>query len=526
MGTTRRWKVAGFAALVAAAAVGVGSLGVLFLAPHRIDDIRQSVSAMGQTYELPRGVPLVARGDAETRVLDTFSKVFVNIAKQSRPALVFIRTRKTVVAERQRFPFPDEFFAPFLPPGGRGRGGVQEGAGSGFIVDLAKGYVITNNHVVEDSDDIRVKAFDDREFKAKLIGREPSVDVAVLQLEEFGNGRGLAQVGFGDSEVVEVGDWVVALGAPFSLPQTLTVGVVSAMGRGNVVGNGALEDFIQTDAAINPGNSGGPLLNLDGQVVGVNTAIASNTGSSAGIGFAVPSNMVRLAAEMLINEGRVTRGFLGIEGRDFRELPEDVLKNLRVEVGAPGTLVVNVVSGSPAEKAGVRPYDVVRTLNGGPVASFAQLRARLAFTKPGTPVRVGLLRDGTELELEVIIGSFDTAQAQRSTEGEQEEGSEGQSARGALEEFGLALAPLNPTLRRQLGLRATEGAVITEVDDESEAALAGLRRGDVVVEVNRAGVSTPGDVATALERARQAGRDVLFLIERDGRNQLILHRQR
>jgi len=393
----RRAVALGYALVCTAALVGVASLWVLFFAPDRIDDIRRSVSAMGAAYQLPETPSLVKHSEGEIAVLKTFSKVFSSVAKQARPSLVFIRTRREVQAQRRGRPFPDDFFLPFAPPGfgpEEGRGGrdrgMQEGAGSGFIVDLAKGYVITNNHVVEDSSDIRVKLFDDREFKAKLIGREPSVDVAVIQLENFVAG-GLRPVGFGNSDDVEVGDWVVALGAPFALPQTLTMGVVSAVGRGNIVGNGALEDFIQTDAAINPGNSGGPLLNLEGQVIGINTAISSPTGSSAGIGFAVPANMARLAVEQLINEGHVTRGFLGIEGRDFKDLSDDVLKNLKVEDSSPGTLVVNVVPGSPAEKAGLKPYDILRTLGGAPVTSFAQLRARLAFTPPGTKVKLGIV---------------------------------------------------------------------------------------------------------------------------------------
>jgi serine protease Do len=368
-----------------------------------------------------------------------------------------------------------------------------------------------------------VKTFDDREFKARLVGREASVDVAVLQLTGF-NGRGLAQVGFGDSNNVEVGDWVVALGAPFSLPQTLTMGVISAVGRGNVVGNGALEDFIQTDAAINPGNSGGPLLNLEGQVVGVNTAIASNTGSSAGIGFAVPSNMVRLAAEMLINEGRVTRGFLGVEGRDFKELPDEVLANLKVDTTNSGTLIINIVKESPAEKAGLRTYDVIATLGGVPVTSFAQLRAKLAFTKPGTAIELGIVREGKPLTVTVTIGAFDDGRLRAGREGNDSENES--DGNGVLETFGILAAPLNPALREELGVRATKGAILTDVDEESEAALAGLRRGDVIVEINRAAVTGPSDVKNALEKAQQAGRDVLFLVERGGRDQLILYRQR
>ncbi|MEY4064733.1 MAG: hypothetical protein RIR26_941, partial [Pseudomonadota bacterium] len=418
------------------------------------------------------------------------------------------------------FPFPDDFFFPFFPPGGGGRErGVQEAAGSGFLVDLKNGYVMTNNHVVQEANDITVQTFDDRKFKAKLVGREPSVDVAILKLENFTQGS-LKQLGLADSDEVEVGDWVVALGAPFSLPQTLTVGVVSALGRGGVLGGGAIEDFIQTDAAINPGNSGGPLLNLDGKVIGINTAISSPTGSYAGIGFAVPTNMARLAAEMLINEGRVTRGFLGIDGRDFGELSPDVLKELKLTEDSPGTMIVGVVKGSPAEKAELKPYDVIQSLNGTSISSFSQLRTRLAFTKPGTEVKLGIVRDGKPMEVRVKIGQFSPEVANQETD----ENSD--SVSGVAGEFGLSLKPLSGELRKQLGIRAQQGILISAVSDDSYAAFAGLRRGDVIVEINRKPMKSIKDIESALKTSKDSPRDLLFLIERNGRNQLIVLRQR
>ncbi|MFZ9521507.1 MAG: S1C family serine protease, partial [Silvanigrellaceae bacterium] len=271
---TKRFAVA---ALIVCALFGIVSGGVLMFAPEKLDDVQNSLTALGSKgYKLPDVAPIPHSSEQEIKTLKTFSKVFVNLAKQSRPALVFIKTRREAAPRgRGGFPFPDDFFFPFFPPGGGPRDrGAQEAAGSGFIVDLKSGYVMTNNHVVQDATDITVQTFDDRKFKAKLVGSEPSVDVAVMKLENFTPGS-LRQLGLADSDGVEVGDWVVALGAPFSLPQTLTVGVVSALGRGGVLGGGAIEDFIQPDAAINPGNSGGPLLNLDGKVIGINTAISS-----------------------------------------------------------------------------------------------------------------------------------------------------------------------------------------------------------------------------------------------------------
>jgi len=520
MNGTKRFFLA---SLILAALFGVFSGSVLLLAPEKIDDVKNSVMAMASKgYKLPDVSPIPHNSD-EVRTLKTFSKVFVNLAKQSRPALVFIKTKREVqVRGRGGFPFPDDFFFPFFPPGQGGGGrerGVQEAAGSGFIVDLKSGYVMTNNHVVQDANDITVQTFDDRKFKAKLIGSEPSVDVAVLKMEGFSSGS-LRQLGLADSDVVEVGDWVVALGAPFSLPQTLTVGVVSALGRGGVLGGGAIEDFIQTDAAINPGNSGGPLLNLDGKVIGINTAISSPTGSSAGIGFAVPANMARLAAEMLINEGRVTRGFLGIDGRDFGELSPDVLKELKLTEDSQGTMIVGVVKGSPAEKAELKPYDVIQTLNGSPISSFSQLRTRLAFTKPGTEVRLGILRDGKQMEMKVKIGQFSPEVARR----DNDEGDSEQD--GVSGEFGLSLKNLSGELRKQLGIRAAHGVLVAGVSDDSYASFAGLRRGDVITEINRKSVKSIKDVEGALKQSKDKPRDLLFLIERNGRNQLIVLRQR
>jgi serine protease Do len=513
------------AALGTCALFGLVSGGVLLFAPDKLDEVQNSLSALGSKgYKLPDVPAIPHSSEQEIKTLKTFSKVFVNLAKQSRPALVFIKTKRASQSRGMRgFPFPDDFFFPFLPPGGGGgpreRGGVQEAAGSGFIVDLKSGYVMTNNHVVQDASEITVETFDDRKFKAKLIGSEPSVDVAVLKLENF-NAGSLRQLGLADSDVVEVGDWVVALGAPFSLPQTLTVGVVSALGRGGVLGRGAIEDFIQTDAAINPGNSGGPLVNLDGKVIGINTAISSPTGSSAGIGFAVPANMAKLAAEMLINEGRVTRGFLGIDGRDFSELSPDILRELKLNEDSQGTMIVAVVKGSPAEKAELKPYDVIQFLNGTPVTSFSQLRTRLAFTKPGTEVKLGILRDGRQMELKVKVGQLTPEVVKNSADDDADNDS------GIASEFGLSIKNLTAELRKQLGIRSNQGVLITGVSEESYAAFAGLRRGDVITEINRKSVKTTKDIESAIKNSKDKSRDLLFLIERNGRNQLIVLRLR
>ena len=342
---------------------------------------------------------VLASAPAPSNMQD-MSRIFVNIAKQTRPALVYIEVRGRATQTNLPEGIPPQFFQQFGVPQ---RPQEQRGAGSGFITDLANGYVITNAHVVKNANELKVTTFDNRKFSAKVVGTDPSVDIAVLKLQNF-TPASLKQVNFGNSDSMEVGDWVVALGAPFGLPQTLTHGVVSALGRGDIGGNQALEDFIQTDAPINPGNSGGPLLNLKGEVIGINTAISSPSGSSAGIGFAVPSHMGQLAAEMLIKDGKITRGYLGFQGQDLRDLSPDVLAQLKVTEETAGALVAGVLPESPADKGGLKSYDMITALNGKPVSSFTQLRTKIAFTKPGTEVSLSVRRGGRPTELKLTLG--------------------------------------------------------------------------------------------------------------------------
>lgn len=496
----------------------VGTWAVPSSLPIKAPFLNTAVAEASGNYRLPSATPPNPNSQEDVKVLRTFSKVFVNIAKETRPSLVFIETVTK----------PSNSQAP-MPRGPRGGGdlfdfffrqpqGPRAGAGSGFIVDLKGGYVITNNHVAADATDITVTTFDNRKFKAKLVGAEAAIDIAVLKLENF-TPNGLRQATLADSDAVEVGDWVVALGAPFGLPQTLTVGVVSALGRGNLMGRDALEDFIQTDAAINPGNSGGPLLNIDGKVVGINTMISSPTGSSAGIGFAVPSNMARLAAEQLINTGKVTRGYLGLEGQDTQDLDSDVASTLGVKEGIAGALVQNVVPGSPADKAGLKPYDVIVGVAGAPVANFQQLRARVAFTKPGTTVKIQYFRDGKKSDTNLTVGAFPSERELASSSMGRSGGSTQNDVRS---EFGFAATPLTPQMRNEFKVRAANGFLVREVAEDSPAARAGLRRGDVIVEINRRPVKTEAELGRILGEAAKSNRDVLFLIERQGRNQLLV----
>jgi serine protease Do len=473
-------------------------------------------------YKMPAAGPLSAAIGEDVKVLKSFSKVFVNIAKETRPALVFIETQTKPDENELKEPSPQEdprkFFEFFFKGGPRPdrsqpRGGG--GAGSGFIVDLKEGYVITNNHVAANTSNITVTTFDNRKFKAKVVGADKSVDIAVLKLEKFSPGE-LKQASLGDSDGAEVGDWVVALGAPYGLPQTLTVGVVSALGRGNLIGGQALEDFIQTDAAINPGNSGGPLLSIDGRVVGINTMISSPTGSSAGIGFAVPSNMAKLVAEMLINDGKVTRGYLGLEGRNVQDMGPEVTKKLGLNESAEGAFVLNVVPSGPADKAGLKPYDVVTNVGSHSISNFQQLRTRVAFTAPGTKVKVQLLRDGKKTSAELVVGTFPTEKEMAASNKKQTGSQE-----TVLEKYGIAVLDLNAQQKKQNG--GTKGNVaISGVQEGSLADRAGLQSQDIILELNRKPLRNSSELGKQLKEAEENGRDVLLLIERNGRSQLLV----
>ena len=426
------------------------------------------------------------------------SKAFAAVAKKAGPAVVFVQVEKVVVKRGPAFePFPfgspfdffgDEFFERFF---GRRfpRKYRQMGAGSGFIISK-DGYIITNNHVVADADKVKVKLADGREFNAKIVGTDPASDVAVLKIEA----ENLPVLPLGDSDKIEVGEWVLAIGNPFGLTQTVTVGVISAKGRSGV-GITDYEDFIQTDAAINPGNSGGPLVNLRGEAIGMNTAIFTRSGGYMGIGFAIPINMVKIITEQLIKTGKVTRGWLGVV---IQELNEDLAKSFGLEK-PEGALVTEVAENSPAERAGLKPGDVIVEYNGKPVKNVAELRTMVALTPPGTKVKLVVVRKGKRKTLEVTIGNQPQSLALLTGQDE------------FLKKLGLEVQPLTPELAEQFGYGVKEGVIITGVAPGSPAAMAGLRPGMLVEEVNHQKVRTLKDFARALAQSKKTGR-VLFLV--------------
>ncbi|AEH44896.1 protease Do [Thermodesulfatator indicus DSM 15286] len=426
------------------------------------------------------------------------SHAFAQVAKKAGPAVVFVQVEKVIVKQgpaMEPFPFgsPFDFFGPdFFERFFRERFPhkyKQMAAGSGFIISK-DGYIITNNHVVANADKVTVKLADGREFKAKIVGTDPASDVAVLKIKA----DNLPVLPLGDSDKIQVGEWVIAIGNPFGLTQTVTVGVISAKGRSGM-GITDYEDFIQTDAAINPGNSGGPLVNLRGEAIGMNTAIFTRSGGYMGIGFAIPINMVKVIAKQLIEKGKVVRGWLGVV---IQDLNEDLAKSFGLEK-PEGALVTDVAPNSPADKAGLKPGDIIVEYNGKPVKNVAELRTLVALTSPGTKVKMVVFRKGHKKELEVVIGS--QPQSFSILTGQNE----------LLQKLGLEVKPLTPALAEQLGYGVNEGVVITGVAPGSPADIAGLRPGMLIEEVNHRRVHNLKEFVEALALSKKTG-IVLFLV--------------
>ena len=401
------------------------------------------------------------------------------------PAVVNISIdRSRAVQPRDRFrrqPF-DRFF----DFEGRRRGG---GAGSGVIVDAEQGYILTNQHVVDGGGEIMVTLADKRRFTAELVGGDEGTDIAVLRIEA----EGLTAVDFGDSEALKVGDVVLAIGNPFGLGQTVTSGIVSALGRTGVNRNG-YEDFIQTDASINPGNSGGALITSDGRLVGVNTAIVAPAGGNVGIGFAVPVNMARSVMDQIIEFGEVRRGVIGVT---IQDLTPDVAEALDMDVGQ-GAVVVSVLQGSPAERGGLRPGDVIIAVDGAAVDGSSDLRNKIGLRRSGSDVSIDIMRDGETITADLTIEALNN-QGGRSFE---------ESDVGAL--AGATFAALE---RGMPGFQEVEGVAVVDVAFGSPAERAGLRPGDVVMAVNRRRVSTVRELTQALDTNRRA---VALEVYRDG----------
>jgi len=425
--------------------------------------------------------------------------VFVELAKQLKPAVVNISSKQVEgKAAPSRSPFGgeendpfQEFFDRFF--GGRGRPRRQRPSlGSGFIIN-STGYIVTNNHVVEGASEIKVTLATQEELDAKVVGRDSKTDVALIKVN---SSKPLPTVPFGNSDALEVGEWVLAIGNPFGLGHTVTSGIVSAKGR--TIGAGPYDDFIQTDASINPGNSGGPLFNMRGEVIGINTAMVSG---GQGIGFATPSNLAKEVLLQLHEKGSVTRGWLGVA---IQHISPDLLKAFNL-TDTHGALVADVMSDGPAAKAGLQRGDVIVGFNGHTVQESTELPRMVAAMAPGTKVSVDILRSGKKLTIPVTLGTL----------AEEKEASAKLQTPDVEESLGLRVEAITPELVRSLRLDNSKGVVVSQVVPDSPAAEAGIRRGDVVREVNRQPVTDMESYTEATSRLTPDS-PALFLLERRG----------
>ena len=456
-------------------------------------------------------VPIYLASSSSVQAAANTESGFAPVVRKATPAVVNISTSKVVrspVARGGRSPMPfddpilRDFFGGRMPPGsGAPRDRRENSLGSGVIVS-PEGYVLTNNHVVEAATEIKVVLSDRREFKAKLVGGDPMSDIAVLKLDQ----KNLPVLPLSDSSKVQVGEFALAIGNPFGLSQTVTMGIISGVGRGGL-GIEEIEDFIQTDAAINPGNSGGALINANGDLIGINTAILSGTGGNQGIGFAVPVNLARNVMDQIIKTGKVTRGWIGV---GIQEVTPSMAKAFGLP-SARGIAVTEVAPDSPAIRAGIQVGDVIVAVNGKEVNEANSLRNMIATTPPNSPVRLKILRSGQEREVSLKLGELPVDQKadRRGTPGEPE---------GILE--GVDVEPLTPEIARQLGVPSNvKGLIVSDVEPSSKAAAAGLRRGDVITEVNRKPVANISDLANGVRQS--AGQTVLLLVQRGGGTRFI-----
>ncbi len=426
---------------------------------------------------------------------------FSNLADQVSPAVVNIRTVKTLKGGGRVFrhfspgpfgkedPFHD-FFNRFFGDE-QEREFKQRSLGSGFIIDR-EGYIVTNNHVIENADKIMVKLKSGEEYDAEVVGRDPNTDLALIRIDAK---KELPLLRQGDSDALKVGQWVVAIGSPFGFEQTVTAGIVSAKGR--VIGSGPYDDFIQTDASINPGNSGGPLINLQGEVVGINTAIIA---SGQGIGFAIPINMAKGIITQLRSSGEVTRGWLGV---GIQPLSKEMAEYYGLKNGK-GVLVTNVFEGDPAEKAGIRPQDIILEVGGKQISDSRDLTRTIAGLGVGESVEIQVLREGKKKSFTVTIAKRDdTKVAGR------------QMQKSADDALGIQVSDITPEIRRRYRSENIDGVVVTGVDNEGKGAAAGVRVGDIIKEINRKQINSVKAYESVLEKVNP-GETVKFLIQRPG----------
>lgn len=450
--------------------------------------------------------------DDTRETLKKTGRAFAALVESAVPAVVFIKVEKE--HENRGFYFNDpydlfgddmldRFFGMRAPRGQRKPPRYMiKGQGSGFIISK-DGYILTNNHVVGDADKISVKLKDGREFTAKRVGSDPGSEVALIKIDA----DNLPFLEPGDSDKMDIGEWVIAIGNPFGLAETVTAGIISAKGRSSL-GLAEYEDFIQTDAAINPGNSGGPLLDIDGKVIGINTAIFSQAGGYTGIGFAIPINMAMAVKEkMLKNKGVVVRGFLGIQ---MQELTRDLAEAFGIK-DANGILVAAVIPGSEAEKAGLKQGDIVTAIDGAPVLSASGFRNRISLTPPDTELTLKIIRDKKEMVVKTKVGHEQPEESETAL-------LENRDGR----QVGLAVMALTPDMAARLGYEGESGVVVMEVKDGSLAGDAGIRPGNLIVSVNRRPVGDGREFEEAMADFAKSGLALLLVKDNQSSRYILL----
>jgi serine protease Do len=461
------------------------SSAICVLAGVGISDAIDHSQSNGQAKQVASAAPVTTQSLPD----------FATLAKRLGPSVVNVSTtqiRKTAQGVPSPFESDDpmsQFWQRFF--GGQVPGGQQRmnGVGSGFIIDK-NGTILTNYHVVDGAQKIVVTLSDGKNYDAKVIGKDQKTDIAVIKIDA---GHNLPEVTLGDSDRLEVGEWVMAIGNPFGLDHTVTSGIVSAKGR--QIGAGPYDNFIQTDASINPGNSGGPLVNLRGEVVGINTAIFSQSGGNIGIGFAIPTNSIKELLPQLKEKGRVVRGYLGTS---VQKITPEIAESLGLKQNN-GALVADVIKGSPAERAGIKTGDIIVEFDRNEIKDSTDLPSVVARVTPGTTVQLKVKRDGKELTLPITVGELKEKEV---------------AATGEEGDLGLAVQPVTPDIAQSLGLDRASGVVVTSVKPGSAADEAGLRSGDLITQVNRHPVNNLADYNREVNRENEKDKPVLFLVQR------------
>jgi serine protease Do len=459
-------------------------------------------------FTLISPLSVLAEDSKSIDTLRQLGKAFASVAEKASPAVVGIKANQTVTqTPLGNSPFDDEFFEQFFGRQFHNRQQQQQQRkttrpvqGSGFIVSQ-DGYILTNNHVIQDSEEITVTLLDRREFKAKLVGTDPATEVAVIKIDT----NDLHTLELANSDTIEVGEWVIAIGNPFGLSHTVTAGIVSAKGRGNIIEDLDYQDFIQTDAAINPGNSGGPLINLDGKVVGINTALIG-PGANVGIGLAIPSNIAKYVYDRLAKGEPLIRAILGVA---IRDLDPELAESLELKQ-TEGVVVSEVSPDSAAEKAGLKSYDIITSFNGEKVEKANEFKNRVAMLKPGTEVEMTIIRDGKTKTVTAKLGER-TAEMQAK-----------KTVPDTLQKLGFDVQNLTDDLAQRLGFKNHTGVVVTQVEPGSQAERKGLKAGVLIMEVNRKPVENVNAFNEEIAGAAKTGKALLLVNDGHYRGLVVL----